>query len=134
MGVRWALLRSFGTAVKRKCPVVYRSKPRSSGSHIRKLCRWRGQAASDFGVARGGFADWLKAQRKCGRKQVRSKFPFDGMKTLIGRIVFWIASNEKRRLCPIFCVNDQALFLGLRLFLGMGCKGRGYFPFPCVST
>jgi len=96
MGVRWALLRSFGTAVKRKCPVVYRSKPRSSGSHIRKLCRWRGQAASDFGVARGGFADWLKAQRKCGRKQVRSKFPFDGMKTLIGRIVFWIASNEKR--------------------------------------
>jgi hypothetical protein len=23
------------------------------------------------------------------------------------------------RLCPVFCVNDQALFLGLRLFLGM---------------
>ena len=37
-------------------------------------------------------------------------------------------------LCPVFCVNDQALFLGLRLFLGMGCKGRGHFPFPCVST
>ena len=30
-------------------------------------------------------------------------------------------------LCPVFCVNDQALFLGLRLFLGMGCKGRGHF-------
>ena len=44
------------------------------------------------------------------------------------------------RFCPVFCVNDQALFLGLqlflglRLFLGMGCKGRGHFPFPCVST
>ena len=37
-------------------------------------------------------------------------------------------------LCPVFCVNDQALFLGLQLFLGMGCKGRGHFPFPCVST
>jgi hypothetical protein len=39
-----------------------------------------------------------------------------------------------QRLCPVFRVNDQALFLGLRLFLGMGCKGRGHFPFPCVST
>ncbi len=44
------------------------------------------------------------------------------------------AIRDRARLCPVFCVNDQALFLGLRLFLGMGCKGRGYFPFPCFSA
>src|SRR5882672_8630350 len=36
-------------------------------------------------------------------------------------------------VCPVFCVNDQA-FLVLLLFLGMGCKGRGQFPFPCVHV
>jgi len=37
----------------------------------------------------------------------------------------------RRWICPVFCVNDQA-FLGL--LLGMGCKGRGQFPFPCVHV
>jgi len=31
------------------------------------------------------------------------------------------------RLCQDFCVNDQVLFLG------MGCRGRGQFPFPGPS-
>jgi len=30
-------------------------------------------------------------------------------------------------VCPDFCVNDQDLFLG------MGCRGRGQFPFPGPS-
>jgi hypothetical protein len=42
------------------------------------------------------------------------------------------------RICPVFCVNDQAFFLGLllllRLLLGMGCKGRGHFPFKNSET
>jgi hypothetical protein len=36
-------------------------------------------------------------------------------------------------VCPVFCVNDQA-FLVLLLLLGMGCKGRGQFPFLCVHV
>jgi len=46
----------------------------------------------------------------------------------------WASFFSGFGLCPVFCVNDQALFLGLRLFLGMGCKGRGHFPFPCISA
>jgi hypothetical protein len=30
-------------------------------------------------------------------------------------------------VCQDFCVNDQVLFLG------MGCRGRGRFPFPCPA-
>ncbi len=51
----------------------------------------------------------------------------------------WINGQHEKvllaiaRVCPVFCVNDQA-FLVLLLFLGMGCKGRGQFPFPCVHV
>jgi len=31
------------------------------------------------------------------------------------------------QVCPDFCVSDQVLFLG------MGCRGRGQFLFPCPS-
>jgi len=37
------------------------------------------------------------------------------------------AGFRRERLCQDFCVNDQVLFLG------MGCRGRGQFPFPGPS-
>jgi hypothetical protein len=32
--------------------------------------------------------------------------------------------EQKERVCQDFCVNGPVLFLG------MGCRGRGQFPFP----
>jgi hypothetical protein len=39
-----------------------------------------------------------------------------------------VESNKRRpQVCPEFCVNDRVLFSG------MGCWGRGHFPFPSPS-
>ena len=39
-------------------------------------------------------------------------------------------------MCQFLCVNDRGFVLGLLLILslGMGCKGREQFPFPCVHV
>jgi hypothetical protein len=39
----------------------------------------------------------------------------------------WVKFRQKGKVCPEFCVNDRVLFSG------MGCWGRGHFPFPSPS-
>jgi len=74
----------------------------------------------------------MTEQQKADYKLYRKECKFNGVEParqdfLAGDIPSCVTFHMELKVCPDFCVNDQDLFLG------MGCRGRGQFPFPGPS-
>jgi hypothetical protein len=76
-----------------------------------------------FNRARDLFGDPF--QRRDNRLCFKGKSNIEEYRS--GRMALILYSEGLSEVCPEFCVNGQDLFLG------MGRRGRGQFPFPGSS-